>query len=148
MLLINCKIYLEMAWIKNYGLSSAGDSETFNIINAKLYVSLVTLLSEDNVKLTRQLSNPRNHGVKRLFVCVYDFTVDDYAGIRNNKNYFLPRAGIKSYKVSTDGRNFYDQPINDLIKQSDEVRKVEAGEDYDYTTGCLLDHAYFKVITN
>ena len=57
-----------MAWIKNYGLSSAGDSETFNIINAKLYVSLVTLLSEDNVKLTRQLSNPRNHGVKGLFV--------------------------------------------------------------------------------
>ena len=137
-----------MAWIKNFGLSSAGDSETFNIINAKLYVSLVTLLSEDNVKLTRQLSNPRNHGVKRLFVCVYDFTVDDYAGIRNNKNYLLPRAGIKSYKVSTDGRNFYDQPINDLIKQSDEVRKVEAGEDYDYTTGCLLDYAYFKVITN
>ena len=50
--------------------------------------------------------------------------------------------------MSTDGRNFYDQPINDLIKQSDEVRKVEAGEDYDYTTGCLLDYAYFKVITN
>ena len=137
-----------MAWIKNYGLSSAGDSETFNIINAKLYVSLVTLLSEDNVKLTRQLSNPRNHGVKRLFVCVYDFTVDDYAGIRNNKNYFLLKAGIKNYKVSIDGRNFYDQPINDLIKQSDEVRKVETREDYDYTTGCLLDYAYFKVITN
>ena len=86
--------------------------------------------------------------LKRLFVCAYDFTVDDYAGIRNNKNYFLLKAGIKNYKVSIDGRNFYDQPINDLIKQSDEVRKVEAGEDYDYTTGCLLDHAYFKVITN
>ena len=43
-----------------------------------------------------------------------------------------------------DGRNFYDQPINDLIKQYDEVRKISTGQDDDYTTGCLLDHGYFK----
>ena len=43
-----------------------------------------------------------------------------------------------------DGRNFYDQPINDLIKQYDEVRKVSIGQGDDYTTGCLLDYAYFK----
>ena len=43
-----------------------------------------------------------------------------------------------------DGRNFYDQPINDLIKQYDEVRKVPTGQGDDYTTGCLLDYAYFK----
>ena len=43
-----------------------------------------------------------------------------------------------------DGRNFYHQPINDLIKQCDEVRKVSAGQGDDYTTGCLLDYAYFK----
>ena len=38
-----------------------------------------------------------------------------------------------------DGWNFYDQPINDLIKQYDEVRKVLTGQGDDYTTGCLLD---------
>ena len=43
-----------------------------------------------------------------------------------------------------NGRNFYDQPINDLIKQYDEVRKVSTGHGDDYTTGCLLDYAYFK----
>ena len=43
-----------------------------------------------------------------------------------------------------DGRNFYDQPINDIIKQYDEARKVSAGYGDDYTTGCLLDYAYFK----
>ena len=43
-----------------------------------------------------------------------------------------------------DGRNFYHQPINDLIKQCDEVRKVSAGQGDDYTTGCLLDYAYLK----
>ena len=43
-----------------------------------------------------------------------------------------------------DGRNFYDQPINDLIKRYDEVRKVWTGYGDDYTTGYLLDYAYFK----
>ena len=36
------------------------------------------------------------------------------------------------------------QPINDLIKQYDEVRKVSTGHSDDYTTGSLLDYAYFK----
>ena len=43
-----------------------------------------------------------------------------------------------------DGINFYDQPINDLIKQYDEVRKVSTVQGDDYTTECLLDYAYFK----
>lgn len=43
-----------------------------------------------------------------------------------------------------DWRNFYDQLINDPVKQYDEVRKVAIGQDDDYTTGCLLDYAYFK----
>ena len=43
-----------------------------------------------------------------------------------------------------DGRNFHDQPINDLIKQYDEVRKVPTRQGDDYTIGCLLDYAYFK----
>ena len=43
-----------------------------------------------------------------------------------------------------DGRNSYDQPINDLIKQYDEVRKVSTGQSDGYTTRCLLDYAYFE----
>ena len=31
-----------------------------------------------------------------------------------------------------------------MIKQYDEVRKVSTGQSDDYTTGCLLDYAYFK----
>ena len=36
------------------------------------------------------------------------------------------------------------QPINDLIKQYDEVRKVSTGHGDDYTTGSLLHYVYFK----
>ena len=43
-----------------------------------------------------------------------------------------------------DGRNFYNQPINYLIKEHDEVRKVSTGHGSDYITGSLLDYAYFK----
>ena len=43
-----------------------------------------------------------------------------------------------------DRKNFYDQPINDLIKQYNEVKTVSIGQGDDYTTGCLLDYAYFS----
>ena len=66
------------------------------------------------------------------------------AGIKNNKRYFLPRGEINNYIVLIDGRNFYDQSINDLIKQYDEVRKISTRNGDDYTTGCLFDYAYFK----
>ena len=51
---------------------------------------------------------------------------------------------IDNYNIEIDGRSFYDQPINDLIKQYDEVRKISAGQGDDYTTGCLLDYSYFE----
>ena len=49
---------------------------------------------------------------------------------------------IENYKIEIDRRNFYDQPINDLIKKYEEIRKISTGDDY--TTGCLLDFAYFE----
>ena len=95
-----------------------------------------------------ELLNASFQGVKRLFVLAYVIAADDNAdqepGIKDNKKYFLPRGEIKNYNVLIDGRNFYDQPINDLIKQYDEIRKVSTGYGDDYTTGCLLDYAYFK----
>ena len=32
---------------------------------------------------------------------------------------------------------FYDQPINDSVKQYREIRKISTGQGDDYTTGCL-----------
>ena len=62
----------------------------------------------------------------------------------SHRRYFLSRVKIGNYNIKIDVRHFYDQPINDLIKQYDEVRKVSTGQGDDYTTGCLLDFAYFE----
>ena len=47
--------------------------------------------------------------------------------IKNNIKYFLPRGEIKNYNLLIDRRNIYGQPINDLIKHYDGVRKVSIG---------------------
>ena len=85
-----------------------------------------------------ELLNASFQGVKRLFVLAYSIANGghDEAGIKDKK-YFLPIGEIKNYIVLIDGRNFYDQPINDLIKQYDEVRKVSTGHGDDCTTGSL-----------
>ena len=88
-------------------------------------------------------------GVKRLFVLAYDNTEgNNQASVDSFKKYFLPRVKTENYNIEIDGRNFYDQPINDSIKQYDEVRKVATVQGDDCTTGCLLDFAYFKKIAD
>ena len=83
-----------------------------------------------------------------MFVLAYNNTADDNDQVSNDsfKKYFLPRVKIKHYNIEIDGRNFYDQPISDSIKQYDEIRKISTGQGDDYTTGCLLDVAYFENI--
>ena len=69
-------------------------------------------------------------GVKILFALAY-FIADapnNEAGVKNNRKRFLPRGEIRNYNVLIDGRNFNYQPIDDLIKQYDEVRKVSTGK--------------------
>ena len=66
----------------------------------------------------------------------------------SHTKYFLPTVNITNYNKLIDGRSFYDQPINDLVKQYDEIRKTATGQGDDYTTGCLLDYQYFKVQYN
>ena len=43
-----------------------------------------------------------------------------------------------------DGKNFFDQPVNNDKVTYDNIRKIATGPGDDYTTGCLLDYIYFK----
>ena len=171
--LINCKIELSLGWYENCILPSVAENSTFKITDTKLYVPVVTLKTEDNTKLSkllsegfkrpvywneykvfpnknydvneyiRELLDSSYQGVKRLFVFAYGRENDD-ATENSYRKYFLPRMTIKNYNIEIDERNFYDQAINDSIKQYDEVRKISTGQGDDYTTGCLLDFAYFE----
>ena len=61
--LINCKVKLSLNWIQNCVLTAFVNAykATFKITDAKLYVPVVTLSTEENTKLTKQL----NEGFKR-----------------------------------------------------------------------------------
>ena len=74
-------------------------------------------------------------GVRRLFVFTFNNTTVTVPNnqINNTNNrvlgsshtkYFLPGVNISNYNELIDGRNCYDQPINDLVKQYDEIRKT------------------------
>ena len=55
--LISCKVHVELNWIEDCILSSAGNSLKFKITDAILHVPIVTLSTKDNVNLTKQLNN-------------------------------------------------------------------------------------------
>ena len=149
--LINCKVELSLTRNSNYALSNLVGNSTFTITDAKLYVPIVTLSTEDNAKLSkllsegfkrpvylnkyqiipnkkydendniRELLDSSYQGVERLIVLAYRDQgganrVTDDSHIR----YFLPRVKIENFNIETDGKNFYDQPINDSIKQYDD----------------------------
>ena len=80
-----------------------------------------------------------------MFVLAYNNTDGDVNCVYTDsfEKDFLPIVKIENYNIEIDGRIFYDHPINDSIKQYDEVRKVSTGQGDDYTTSCLLDFAYF-----
>ena len=181
--LSNCKVELSLKWIENCVLTTTAigananatgaANATFKITDTKLSVPVVTLSTEDNVKLVKQLNerpvywnkykvidnkvveiaaaneekhireqlDSRYQGLKRLLVLAYDNTVsDNQISDDSFKIYPLPRSKIENYNIEIDGRNFYDQSINDLIQQYDEVIKISIGQGDD----CLLDFAYFE----
>ena len=108
-----------------------------------------------NNNLTRFPLDASFQGVRRLFVLAFNNTdatipnnpINNTANkVKRNsdRKYFLPRVNITNYNVLIDGRNFYDQPINDKIRQYNKIRKIATRQGDDYTTGCLLDYQYFK----
>ena len=51
---------------------------------------------------------------------------------------------IKDYNVMIDGRNFFNQPVQNDLKIYDDIRKIATGQGDDYRTACSLDFPYFK----
>ena len=110
------------------------------------YQTKIETRNLDNKNLTRFLLDASFQEVRRLFVPAFDNTDDGAKKVERNSHtkYFIPRGDITNYNVLIDRRNFCDQPINDIIKKYDEIRKITTGQGDNYTTGCLLDYQHFK----
>ena len=141
MLLIICKVELSLTWDRNCVLCTLAENSDFAITDAKFYVPIVTSSTEDSAKLSKLLSkgfkrpvywdackviteksynandpiretiDSSCQGINRLFVLAYEGGANKVTA-DSNRRYFLPRVEIKNYNIEIDGRNFYDQPIN------------------------------------
>ena len=43
-----------------------------------------------------------------------------------------------------DGKKNYYQPVKNDLRKNDNIEKIAAGQEHDYTAVCLLDYPYFK----
>ena len=154
--------------------ANAENNPVFIINDTKLYVPVVTLSKEDNKDFIEQQNkdfqrsiywneyktkaqnenavanvfkyitlDPSFQGVNRLFVMAYN-RVDGQPTRDERTKYYLPIIDLKQYNVIIDGRNFYDNPIENNNEKYRELKKVMIGKGDDSTTGSLLDYNYFN----
>ena len=88
--------------------------------------------------------DPSFQDVNRLFVMAYSRANNNQPTRNGQQKYYLPRIDLKIYNVIIDGRNFYDNPIENDNEKYRELKKVMIGKGEDYTRGSLLDYDYFK----
>ena len=55
---------------------------------------------------------------------------------------YVPNVKIKDFNVLIDGKNFFDLPVKN--EQEAYKKIIEMSKNNDFTTGNLLDFAYFK----
>ena len=167
--LIDCEINLILTWSANCVVSEGDGASNFAITGTKPNVAVVTLSTNDNAKLLRQLKlglkrtinwnkyqlkvriqlsnphldyliDPRFEGVNKIFVLSFENN-DDRTG---HTGYVLTKVEIKDYSIMIDSKNFFDQPVKSDMKTNDNIEKIGTSKEDDYTTGCLLDYLYFK----
>ena len=168
MSLINCEVNLILAWPSTCVITDSTGAGVFAITDTKLYVPVVTLLTQENTKLLQQLksgfkrvinwnkysSKPEllrqdpnlNHLVEPSFQRVNRFFVlafENDTQRTSHSGYYLPNVEIKDYNIVINGENVFDQPIKNNKVTYENIRKIATGRGDDYTAGCLLDYPYF-----
>ena len=92
------------------------------------------------------LIDPTLTNANRLFILSFqriareNNTTKDY---RNSFSYYcVPNVRIKYFKVLIDGKRFFDLSVKTEEEAYGKI--IEMSNNNDYTTGSLLDFAYFK----
>ena len=182
--LISCEGFLELKWNKNCVITSlerrqvdvgppvvtdnAPTGATLSITDCKLYVPVVTLSEDDEIKLLTNLKSgfkreiiwnkyrsqmtteainnnlnilidPTFTNVNRLFVLAYEQVNDDGQSF---SQFYLPNVMVKDYNVIIDKLAFFDLPIKTEEEAYEKI--IDISRNNEYTTGNLLDYDYFK----
>ena len=69
------------------------------------------------------LVDPSFQRVNRLFVLSFE----NENNRRSYSNYYLPKVEVKDYNIMINGKNFFDQPINNDFKTNENIRKISIG---------------------
>ena len=181
--LISCEVFLELKWNKNCVITSLEERQvdagppvvrdnsptgaTLAINDCKLYIPVVTLSKDDEIKLLTNLKSgfkreiiwnkyrsqvtmeaindnlnilidPTFTNVNRLFVLAYQ-NVDDR---QSYDEFYIPKVMIKDYNVIIDKLAFFDLPIKTEEEAYEKI--IDISRNNEYTTGNLLDYDYFK----
>ena len=178
---MNCEVELILAWSYTFGLAdmTTADAEgdnpaivapsgaTLKITDTKLYIPVVTLSKENDVKPLEQLKSrfkrtvkwnkyrskmtvqPQNNNmnylidptftnVNRLFV--FSVARTNAGDNRDSfSHYYVPSVKIKDFNVIIDGKSFFALPVKNGKEAFKKV--IEMSRNNDYTTGNLLNFA-------
>ena len=181
--LISCEVFLELKWNKNCVITSlerrqvdagppvvrdnAPMGATLSITDCKLYVPVIILSKDDEIKLLTNLKSgfkreiiwykyrtqmtteetnnnlnilidPTFTNVNRLFVLAYRTANDK----QSFSQFYLPNVMVKDYNVIIDKLAFFDLPIKTEEEAYEKI--IDISRNNEYTAGNLLDYDYFK----
>ena len=182
--LISCEVFLELKWNKNCVITSLEERQvdagppvvrdnaptgaTLSITDCKLYVPVVTLSEDDEIKLLTNLKSgfkreiiwnkyrsqmtseavnnnlnilvdPTFTNVNRLFLVAYGQNNNDRQSF---SRFYLPNVMVKDYNVIIDKLAFFDLPLKTEEEAYEKI--IDISRNNEYTTGKLLDYDYFK----
>ena len=146
------------------------ENAIFEITDIKLFVPVVTFSKEHEIQLLEQLKTgfkrtikwnkyrsqmsiqPKNNNLNylndptftnfnRLFVLSFP---------RNNNtdsrysfsNYYVPKVKVNDFNVLIDGKSFFDLSVKNDEEAYEKI--IHMSNNSDYTTGNVLDYAYYK----
>ena len=168
----NCEIELDLSLRKDCvliekNINIAGVN--FVTTSTKLYVPIVTLSINDNIKFVENIkqgfkrtiswnkyrseitTQPKNNldylidpafrNINRLFVLSFKNGNNDPTRDSFEKNY-MPLVEIKDFNALIENKPFFDQPVKN--KQEAYEKLIEMSRNDDYTTGNLLDYLYHQ----
>ena len=188
--LINCEVELILTWFRNCVLIDKStrqanyavdlnvyetdnpENATFKITDTKLYVPVVILSKENDIKLLEQLKTGFKRTIKwnkyRLKMSIQpqnnnlDYLIDStFTNVnklfllsfpKNNNtdsrysfsNYYVPKVMVNDFNVLIDGISFFDLSVKNDEEAYEKI--IDMSNNSDCTTGNLLDYAYYKSI--